>query len=217
MRPEVINGLFALGGALIGVAGTWLVTRSAREVRKLTILQSPTAALLDVAVPVRSDVQILFKGQAVNALAIGEIAVVNTGTAPIESVQLSITPRDGSPIADISQPRTNFEEPGASTLLTEESGIYKVHIPYLNPRDRVIVEYRVVGDREAPTASTRIMGVDVQLKKETISWLPGIYADRMAEMVTTMPIYGHLFKRIKPFSLYVKWRREREDLIKKDK
>lgn len=217
MRPEIINGLFALGGALIGVAGTWLVTRSTRAVRKLTILQSPTTALLDVAVPVRSDVQILFKGQPVNALAIGEIAVVNTGTAPIEAVQLFITPKDGSPIADISRPRTNFEEVGESTSLNEDSGAYRVHIPYLNPRDRVIVEYRVVGARQAPIASTRIMGVDVKLKKETISWLPGIYADRAAEMATTLPFYGFFFRMIKPFSLYVKWKREHEILANKDK
>lgn len=209
VTPEIVNGLFAVAGALIGVAGAWAVSRSTRDVRKLTILQSPTAALLDVAAPVKSDVQILFKGAPVEALAIGEIAIQNTGSVAVEAVQLLVSPHADSPIADISPPTTNFGKTDEPMLFTEKSGTYTLLIPYLNPRDRVVVEYRVLGKLRAPEAVARLKGVDVQVKQDFISWLPGIYADRIAEVFLEMPLFGFVLRRTKPFSLYLEAKKGR--------
>ena len=80
MAPEIINGLFALGGALIGVVGAWLIARSGKEKQKITLVVSPYSKLLDVNDTAKSEVQIKYKGNSISELGAGEFAAQNTGT-----------------------------------------------------------------------------------------------------------------------------------------
>ena len=80
MRPEIINGLFALGGALIGVVGAWLVSKASKETQKITLFVSPCSKLLEVGDSAKSDVQITYRGASIKDLGAGEVAVQNTGT-----------------------------------------------------------------------------------------------------------------------------------------
>lgn len=75
MTPEVINGIFALGGALIGVVGTWIITHRFKERRKVSLIISPLARLVDVGDVVKLDIKILFKEDLVESLSMDEIAI----------------------------------------------------------------------------------------------------------------------------------------------
>ena len=48
MKSEIINGFFALGGAFIGVLGSWIIARVNKEKQRITLLVSPCSKLLDV-------------------------------------------------------------------------------------------------------------------------------------------------------------------------
>ena len=72
MKPEIINGLFALGGALIGVVGAWFIARSGKEKQRVTLLVSPCSKLLEVGDLAKSDVKITYRDTPVKDLVVPE-------------------------------------------------------------------------------------------------------------------------------------------------
>ncbi|MCQ9062428.1 hypothetical protein R7Q48_23015 [Vibrio sp. 378] len=63
MSPEVINGIFVVLGALIGVIGTAIIMKKNKSLSHLTIFSSPSSQLLDIEDMVKSDIEIKYKGK----------------------------------------------------------------------------------------------------------------------------------------------------------
>ncbi len=209
MKPEIINGIFAIVGALIGVIGTAIVTRSNKDTSKITVFRSPSSRLLDVEDMAKSDIEIKYKGNVITELFHGEVAVQNTGTKSFENIEVKILPKPNSPIFDAEISSTNFHKENDSLSLTKlESGEVKINIGFLNPNDRIVVSYRSSGE-EAPDAVSRKLGVDVELKDEAVNWIPDIYAKLLFEIFEQIPYMQWYFKHFsKPYQLYLDAKRK---------
>ncbi|MEL6447295.1 MAG: hypothetical protein AAFQ62_05030 [Pseudomonadota bacterium] len=209
MSAEVINGLFALGGALIGVIGSWIVARNLRETRRLTLFVSPIAKLLDVSDLVRSDVSVLYKNAPAEAIGAGELAVQNTGSKAIEDIEVLVQPDDDSPVFDLEIRSANFPcEEGFITISAAGSS-QLISIPFLNQSDRLVLEYRVLGALSPAEVSTRLKDVDVTVRQEMISWLPDIYAEVIADTFSQIPGLKLALSFSRPFRLYFESKRMR--------
>ncbi|PTP63819.1 hypothetical protein CWO01_06240 [Vibrio splendidus] len=68
MKPEIINGLFALGGASIGVFGSWVIAQVNKEKQRITLLVSPCSKLLDVGDLAKSEVQITYRDTTIHII-----------------------------------------------------------------------------------------------------------------------------------------------------
>ena len=204
MKPEYINGIFAIGGALIGVLGAWLISNKTKKTNRITIFCSPSSRLLDIEDLAKSDVEIKYKGNVIPALFHGEVAIQNTGTESLENVEAKLLPGDDSPLFDIELIATNFHKENNSIVLADcgnNSSIAK--IDFLNPNDRIVIGYRSSGENE-PNIACRKLGVDIELKEEAINWVPDIYAKLLFEILETTPFLSWYFKlAFKPYKLYL--------------
>ena len=211
MSSEIINGLFALGGALIGVLGAWLVSKSNKQTHKLTLIVSPLAKLLDVGDLAKSDVKITYKGEEVEELCAGEVAVQNSGNTPVEDIEFEINPTNESQILDLENTSSNFSIPEGFIEVTNSSEIILIRLKYLNPKDRVVFGFRITGSKK-PNIELRKKGLDVETKYEAVTWIPDIYAEIIFEAITKMGIPGlswYLSKFSKPFKLYLDSKRKK--------
>ncbi len=212
MKPELINGLFALGGAILGVVGAWLIAKSNKDKQKLTVLASPIAKLLKVGDLAKSDVEIRYRGSPVEDLGAGEIAIQNSGSVSIDNIEIKIQPDKDSPVVDLNISSTNFScDEDFISVSKDESGTYISTIKFLNPKDKIIFDYRVSGTNK-PDVSIRKIGLDVEVKHEVVSWIPDIYADVLYRAIDRMPLPGYswLFARIhKPYRLYRESKKEK--------
>ena len=205
MRPEIINGLFALGGALIGVVGAWLVSKASKETQKITLFVSPCSKLLEVGDSAKSDVQITYRGASIKDLGAGEVAVQNTGTKALENIEIHISPNSSTPLLVLETSSTNFTAPDSFIDIQSESdGSYRIGIQYLNPNDRAVFYYRIAS-LKIPNVSVRKLGLGVEMKHEALSWIPDIYSEVIFRSFDRLPFPGYswLLARLnKPYRLY---------------
>ncbi|EOC1805581.1 hypothetical protein ACI1G1_003367 [Vibrio cholerae] len=203
MSPEVINGIFVVLGALIGVIGTAIIMKKNKSLSHLTIFSSPSSQLLDIEDMVKSDIEIKYKGKVISELFHGEVAVQNTGTESLENLEVKLLPGDDSPLFDVKVSTTNYyQDDGATYIETNDSGEVSIDISYLNPNDRVVFSYRSSGSTK-PTVASRKIGVGVEFKDEAVNWVPDIYAKLMYEIVEQVPIlHWYLKLAFKPYRLY---------------
>jgi hypothetical protein len=211
LKPEIVNGLFALGGALIGVLGAWLIARSGKEKQRVTLLVSPCSKLLEVGDLAKSDVKIIYRDTAVKDLGAGEFATQNTGTKALEKIEIDVTQSPESPLLDLEITSTNFS--AADDFINIEkkpNGNYKITVQYLNPKDRVVFNYRIAGT-EKPEFSIRKLGLDVEMKQESLTLIPDIYADVAFGIIENIPLPGYswLFSQMhEPYRLYQEAKRK---------
>ncbi|MEZ9718296.1 hypothetical protein AB4234_14550 [Vibrio cyclitrophicus] len=211
MKPEIINGLFALGGASIGVFGSWVIAQVNKEKQRITLLVSPCSKLLDVGDLAKSEVQITYRDTTISDLSAGEFAAQNTGTKPLENIEINVVPNIESPVLDFDVSSLNFSAEDDFIGIEKDSDErYKIIIRYLNPKDRAVFNYRV-GGTESPEISVRQLGLDVQVRQESITGIPDIYAELMFSIIENIPLPGYswLLSRVnKPYRLYLEAKRK---------
>lgn len=209
LKPEIINGLFAIGGALIGVLGAWLIARQGKEKQRITLIESMCFKLLDVNAIAKSDVQITYKGTPIKDLVSGEFAAQNTGTKALENIEIDVAQNADSPLLDFEVSSANFSATKDFINIEKtDDGSYKVKIRYLNPKDRVVFEYRISG-YDRPSISTRKLGLDVEIRQN--AGVPDIYAEVLFSIIEKMPIPGYswLFSKMnKPYRFYLEAKRK---------
>jgi hypothetical protein len=205
MEPEIINGLFALGGALIGVIGVWIITRNNKEKRKLSLIVSPLSTLLDVGDLAKSDVKITYKNKDIKNLYAGEVGIQNTGNTSIDEIELEIQPKKGVELLDLEHSSSNFLMSDGFYSISKENKIDRIRINYLNPTDRILFTYRTTGISK-PEFLLRKKGLNVETKNEIVNWIPDLYADIFFEELrkTGIPGFSLLLALInKPYKMYL--------------
>lgn len=98
MSPEIVNGLFAVGGAISGAVVGGLITlygiRKSRDRKEITISTSSPSRLLVVHDRLRDDVQIIVSGEPVENVLLSEIYISNTGNRTVENLDFKATVKE---------------------------------------------------------------------------------------------------------------------------
>jgi hypothetical protein len=209
LNSEIINGLFALCGASVGVMGAWLISRANKEKHEVTLLISPISKLLDVGDIAKSDVKITYKDSLIEGLCAGEFAVQNSGNIAVENISIDILPKEKTQILDLEKTSSNFllKSDSVKFMTSNEKDI--IEVDYLNPSDRIVFTYRIAGN-EQPVIVLRKKGLEVKTKSEAINWVPDIYAEVLFGNLarsTGLSWYFSMFS--KPFKLYLEAKREK--------
>ena len=210
MVPEIVNGLFAIGGAVLGVAGTWLVAHRFKERKRIAVIVSPLARLLDVGNQVKSEVKVLYRDQEVDCLSTGEIALQNSGNVPVEDLQATVSAETDSAIIDFEVGSANFSFDSDSLQLEGDDSCRTVNIEYLNPDDRVVLSYKLTGRREVPVVAVRKLGVEVVTRRDYIGWIPDIYAEVVYASFSRLPLFNLVGRMVRPYNLYLEARKKLE-------
>ncbi len=210
MRPEVVNGIFAIAGVFLGILGHWLVSKRLQQRKRLAVVVSPLAKLLDVGDQVKSDVKIVYKEQQIEHLYMGEVAIQNTGNVPVQDVEAKVSANEGTALIDFEVGLANFEFDGSSLSLGGDDKCRSLNVDYLNANDRIVIAYKLAGPRKAPEVVVRKMGVEVINKRDFVGWIPDIYAEVVFEAFSAMPLFNVFGRTVKPYRLYLEARKKRE-------
>ena len=93
MTPEVVNGLFALGGAALGAVLTGGISiyqsKKNKKRKELTVLTSRVSRLIEVDSSISPVVTITVSGQNVPSVYTFDITLLNSGNETLENTEVS--------------------------------------------------------------------------------------------------------------------------------
>lgn len=214
MSPEILNGIFALTGAIIGVGGTWFITHRFKERKRIAVIVSPLARMLDVGDRVKSEVQITFRGNLIGQLSMGEIALQNIGTTPVEALEATLTSPTDSQLLDLSVSSANFAISKAAIHIEGDDKAKTIRLDYLNVNDRVVLSYKLAGARKSLDVVVRKLGVEVAITRDYVGWIPDIYAEVVYGIFSSMPLFNYVGRFVRPYRLFLEARKKNVTLEK---
>ena len=205
MTPELTNGLFAIGGALIGVIGSLLIAHFSKKKSKLTISRSMVGKLLDIKDMVKSEVQITYKNKEVSGLYNGQIIVHNTGNQCVENIEIKLEFLGTSPLIDIEYSEANFKDDESFIIDNIIKNKPVLYIPFLNFSDHIIYTYTLAGEGKRPNVNARIKNVDIEIRDTRNIHVNDIYVDLMFNIFASNFILRPYLSLISPpFRKYLK-------------
>jgi hypothetical protein len=143
MTPEVINGLFAVSGAVVGAivsaAFALAIHQRTKERKELSVLLSKPKQLVNVHDSVKDSIQITVAGRVAETASNLDYYIANTGNKVLEDVNIIIETVGNTDIFGGCTPESNF---GASyaedtEVSWEEDGTFAIKAAFLNPGDEL--------------------------------------------------------------------------------
>lgn len=143
MQPEVINGLFAISGAVAGAivsaALTLGIKQKTKERKELSVLLSKPKQLISVHDRVQDSIELFVAGRAAKTASHVDYYIANTGNSVLEDINLTIETGSDTDIFGGCTPDSNFN---ASTLEDaivswNDDGSLTVEAKFLNPGDEL--------------------------------------------------------------------------------
>ena len=154
MTPEIINGLFAIGGALIGAVVSGLfalyLAKRTKDKSELTVSATRPTQLIAIGKEIEGDVEITIAGEKVDTLYMMDITALNSGTEVLENVEVPFNITSEGKVLNFAFYQSNFPLPdeGKVTERLDSNNII-LRVDYLNPGDQVTGRVTI---SEAPDA-----------------------------------------------------------------
>jgi len=205
VSPELVNGLFALGGAALSAWLTWKLTKRSERRKILTAYFSPFSRLVEVSKTVVPKVTIQLDGQDVQNLFLTELTVCNIGNEAIQSIEISVTPCGPGDLLTY-EPDAAFQQLVATTQMTGEHCV--VAVPFLNPLEEFVLRFYVTADEKMPVATFRQANVSFRTGTRPSSTVHGALAQAMAEALSRNLLMDVYMRALIPS--YRTWSRQRK-------
>jgi hypothetical protein len=141
MKPELLNGMFAISGAIIGAVLTALLSRwnskKEKQEKRLSIFSTYSTRLIEVSDIVKKNIVIKMNDNPINELYKNEILAINTGNLLIDSIQIDFELQGKAELINIEKARSNFKISEEEYGLSFDSNKGQIKISYLNPGDEI--------------------------------------------------------------------------------
>lgn len=139
MTPEVLNGIFAISGAVIGaiIAGlfAWLIQAKYRSKKILKVLISKPKALIDIHDSLQGLISINISGEPVNTVSSVDYYILNSGNEVLRDIDLQFAFSDNVRILGGNCPKLNFSTNSVEdfALHLDERSSCEIKAGFLNP------------------------------------------------------------------------------------
>lgn len=188
MTSEVVNGLFALGGAVLGALVTgyisWKQAKKYAKRNELSVITSRASNLLKIDSTISEVVKISIGEDVIPSVFTFDILLINSGSETLYDLEV-ITQIDNSLkiiACDISL--SNFELVDGKYLARKESDTNViVEADYLNPGDELMAKVLVTGDPGFIKSSFRQAGVKLILRDNFDPTTPDVFTRALFESV----------------------------------
>lgn len=177
MSPEIVNGIFAIAGALLGalITGFFSIwsSRKARERKQVTLSYSNTSELLLVSKNYGKSygdrLKIIFDDKEIETLLLSEIFVSNTGNRPIDNLSVDVTSKSAVQFISVEaiDQSTDLERDGASVVVSGDS--ITVQMDFLNEGEEVSLRVLSTGEEPAWKFSCRQLGLTVVMRERPVA------------------------------------------------
>ena len=209
LKPELVNGIFALGGTILGavLSGTfsWYQNKQNRSRSELSIFTSHTARLIEVDSSISQIVEIRVKGEIVPTVYTLDTRIANTGTKTLHDGDIHITLVGDAKV--IAVDITDFSE-GARDALTveliEQSEGFRVHFNYINPDEEFLLRALLSARPSTVEPLFRKPGIKTRVRTNYDPMMPGVMGRVLFEIIRTNLILHLYFKLlIPPYRRYI--------------
>lgn len=143
MTPEVVNGIFAISGAVAGAIVSALlafgINQRTKERRELSVLLSKPKQLVNVHDSVKDSIQISVAGRVVETASHLDYYIANTGNKVLENVNIVIETSGNTDIFGGCTPGSNFNASHSEDTIVswEDNGTFTIEAKFLNPGDEL--------------------------------------------------------------------------------
>lgn len=142
MKPELLNGIFAISGAIIGAILTALLsrwnTKKDKKEKRLSVFSTYSTRLIEVSDLVKKNIEIKMNNKPINELYKNEILAINTGNLLIDAIHIDFKlQEDGAELVNIEKARSNFKISEEEYSISFDSNNGQISISYLNPGDEI--------------------------------------------------------------------------------
>jgi len=172
LSPELINGMFVLGGAFIGASLTgiisWIHAAKNRSRSELSIFANRPKRLIEVDSSVSEIVRISMDGEIVPSILTLDIRIANTGTELLNDGAIRVEFAGQVKVLGI-----DFGDLPAGALdafeieqISQQCEEYLVHFKYINPGEELEVKVLLNAKPLTVTANFRQPGVNCLIQTD---------------------------------------------------
>ncbi|MCK4605486.1 MAG: hypothetical protein KAU41_12490 [Deltaproteobacteria bacterium] len=203
MTPEVINGLFAIGGALVGAVVSGLfalyLAKRTKEKSELTVLATRPTRLITIGKEIEGDVEITIAGEKVDALYMMDFTVLNSGTEVLEQIEVPFQIDSIGKILNFAFYKSNFplKEEGKAVERIDSNNI-QLHVDYLNPGEQLTGRAIISKVPDAWKAMFRKPGVNLVTREDLEGTVPDLLLRAFFEGIKRNFILDAYFKLALP-------------------
>lgn len=197
MSPEVVNGLFGLGGIVLGCGLTyWFGIRAAerRELRFTSGRPTHLSETLKSAAPV---VEISVGGVRVNTLYMCETSLLSTGNHAIKDVKLEVKFAGPGEIVGFDCVEIDRSIAGVSIARIDPRTIH-VTAPFLNPGEVIPVRVFLSGDPGTITPIFRQADVGFRVSVDGPTKMSSLLAEALLDSMSTNPLFLVYLRLVRP-------------------
>ena len=193
VSTEVINGLFAVGGAVVGAITAGLfaihIAKSTKEKKEIVVSTSYPSRLLVVHDQIASDVEILISGNKVENVILSEVFISNTGNKAITNLNFPISCQQTVNIisVDALDQATDGPRSGSVVVKTGDQE-FDVKIDYINPGEEISLRCMVSGDEPEWIVALRQPELNVIRREQPVASYSDVVAEIVFETLTQTPI-----------------------------
>ena len=203
MSPEVTNGLFALGGAvlaaLISGAFIWAQTKRWGVRPELSIFIERSAHLIAVDSSISDLVEIRVQGVPVPTVYTSDTRIVNTGTVPLKSGEIDFAMSNDADLIVVNV--VEFPDGAADAITLEpndDSQGYRARFQYINPGEEFHLRALMTAIPSQIQPRFRQPGVVTRIRKNQEPTLPGLLANVLFEIIRNNWLLHFYFKHAVP-------------------
>jgi hypothetical protein len=193
MSPEIVNGLFAIAGAVIGALLTGAVsfyqTRKSSRRKELTIVSKYPSRLVEVDEQFSKHVEVRVDGKVVPTVFVVDFVVLNSGSEVLDNLEVPVTYRGDGEVVAVSLGETNFSA-GPEDCIVEQRDPHSVllRLKYLNPGDEAAVWVILSGRPRELTNDFRQPGVRCHQRLELAGSERGAVTEALFQYVHRNPL-----------------------------
>jgi hypothetical protein len=210
MSPEVINGLFALGGAAVGavIGGSFTLygIHRSKDRKELSVFMTRPSRPLVIDDRFRKDIHIFVAGDEVENVIISDIFVSNTGNKAVSDLVFPISFQgDGMLLsAEIIDPAIG-ETRNGHRVSVKENKLIECSIDLLNPYEKALIRCLTSGYSVDWSPDIRQENLIVNYKRGKIEGYADIVLREVYDQLERIPFMS-LYLRLlfPPFRRYVR-------------
>lgn len=209
MKPEIINGLFALGGAVLGALLTstfsWFQNKKSRSRSELSIVTSRAARLIEIDSSISEIVEIRVHGDTVPSVYTLDTKLLNTGTEPLHDGEVSINLLGGTTVLaiDIADSHSVIGDALTVARNDDQTGFW-LRFDFMNPNEELLLRALLTARPSQVVPTFRQPGVRTRIQTDSDPVLPGVLATVLFETIRTNWIL-HLYVKsfFQPYRRYL--------------
>lgn len=188
MKPEIVNGLFALGGAALGAFLTstfsWLQNKKSQSRSELSILTSRAARLIEVDSSISEIVEIRVHGDTVPSVYTLDTRLLNTGTEPLHDGDIYIDLIGESTVLALDIPDSPTVAGDVLTVERKEDKTgFRLRFDFMNPNEDFLLRALITARPYKVVPTFRQHGVTTRIQTDHDPELPGVLARVLFEAI----------------------------------